>query len=218
MTQAVDPAGVCRHIAVYHPGPAGRRRRRYQRPGPQLDRHAATRWNGGANDNWLPARVPFSPLREQRARSRWVSTRDLPIHRHVLVCDGYFARCLGGTTPNRYYWMSAWIDPDGTDGGPVLIGPNINICGTTAGASWRTSKMPGSSWKVYQKLVLGALNTVVGYGLVNDFKQAADQSSGPFRHLTDTTAGTSPATSEVAELPKVLGAAGFLLSGHPHSR
>ncbi|OOK72265.1 phosphoesterase family protein [Mycobacterium kansasii] len=52
--------------------------------------------------------------------------------------------------------MSAWIDPDGTNGGPILIEPNIQ---PQQKLSWRI--MPQNledaavSWKVYQNKFLG---------------------------------------------------------------
>ncbi|COX45845.1 membrane-associated phospholipase C 2 plcB [Mycobacterium tuberculosis] len=150
--------------------------------------------------------------------------RDLPIHYLLAdtftVCDGYFCSLLGGTTPNRLYWMSAWIDPDGTDGGPVLIEPNIQ---PLQHYSWRI--MPenledaGVSWKVYQNKLLGALNnTVVGYnGLVNDFKQAADPRSNLARFgISPTYPLDFAADVRNNRLPKVSWVLpGFLLSEHP---
>ena len=142
-------------------------------------------WNGGANDGWLPAKVSNSPLQGNVPVPMGYYTRkDLPIHYLLAdtftICDQYHCSLLGGTTPNRLYWMSAWIDPDGTHGGPVRVEPNIQ---PLQHYSWRI--MPenlddaGVSWKVYQNKVLGALNnTVIGYnGLVNDVKQAGDPSS-----------------------------------------
>jgi phospholipase C len=142
-------------------------------------------WNGGANDGWLPAKVSNTPLQGNVPVPMGYYTRkDLPIHYLLAdtftICDQYHCSPLGGTTPNGLYWMSAWIDPDGTHGGPVRVEPNIQ---PLQHYSWRI--MPenlddaGVSWTVHQDKVLGALNnTVMGYnGLVNDFKQAGDPSS-----------------------------------------
>ncbi|WP_016719740.1 phospholipase C, partial [Mycobacterium tuberculosis] len=129
MTQAVDPAGVTlpyRFDTTRGPLVAGEC---VNDPDHSwIGMHNS--WNGGANDNWLPAQVPFSPLQGNvPVTMGFYTRRDLPIHYLLAdtftVCDGYFCSLLGGTTPNRLYWMSAWIDPDGTDGGPVLIEPNI---------------------------------------------------------------------------------------------
>jgi phospholipase C len=127
---------------------------------------------------------------------------------------------MGGTTPNRLYWMSAWIDPDGTHGGPVLVEPDIQ---PLQHYSWRI--MPenlddaGVSWKVYQNKVLGALNnTVIGYnGLVNDFKQAGDPSSSLARNgIAPTYPGTFAADIRANKLPAVSWVLpGFQYSEHP---
>ncbi|WP_122443658.1 phospholipase C [Mycobacterium attenuatum] len=182
-------------------------------------------WNGGANDGWLPAQAASSPLQGNVAVTMgYYTRRDLPIHYLLAdtftVCDGYYCSLLGGTTPNRLYWMSAWIDPDGTNGGPILIEPNIQ---PQQKLSWRI--MPQNledaaiSWKVYQNKFLGPLNnTVVGYnGLINDFQQAADPRSNlarfgiaptyPVDFAADVKNNTLPNVSWV--LP------GFLLSEHP---
>jgi len=182
-------------------------------------------WNNGNNDGWLPAQAAESRLAGNVPVTMGYYTRqDLPVH-HLLadtftICDQYHCSLLGGTTPNRLYWMSATIDPDGQHGGPQLTEPDIQL---VQQYSWTT--MPdnlsaaGVSWKIYQNKVLGAFNnTVIGYnGLINTFKQSANPSSGlarngiaptyPGNFADDVKANTLPAVSWV--LP------GFLLSEHP---
>jgi phospholipase C len=182
-------------------------------------------WNNGNNDGWLPAQAQFSPLPGNVPVTMGYYTRaDLPIHYLLAdtftVCDGYHCSLLGGTTPNRLYWMSAWIDPAGTNGGPVLVEPNIQ---PQQQLSWRI--MPENledaavSWKVYQNKLLGPLNnTVVGYnGLVNDFKQAADPRSNLARFgIAPTYPLDFAADVKNNRLPKVSWVLpGFLLSEHP---
>ncbi|QUR69827.1 phospholipase [Mycobacterium spongiae] len=182
-------------------------------------------WNNGANDNWLPAQAAVSPLQGNTPAAMGYYTRqDLPIHYLLAdtftVCDGYFCSLMGGTGPNRLYWISATIDPDGADGGPLVANP---ILQPQQRFSWRT--MPenledaGVSWKIYQNKFLGALNnTVVGYdGMLNDFRQAGDPRSNLARF------GVAPSyprdfASDVRKnrLPKVSWVLpGFLLSEHP---
>ncbi len=72
----------------------------------------AESWNGGVNDNWLPAQAkthsaahtPGDGLLRQDIRSTicWPT---------FTVCDRYFCSVLGPYC--RLYWLSATIDPDG---------------------------------------------------------------------------------------------------------
>lgn len=87
-------------------------------------------WNGGAMDGWLAAQAQVSSVQGNVPVTMGHYTRaDIPIHYLLAdtftVCDNYHCSLLGGTTPNRLYWMSAWIDPAGTQGGPVILEPNI---------------------------------------------------------------------------------------------
>ena len=72
------------------------------------------------------------------------------------ICDNYFCSVLGPTMPNRLYLMSAFLDPKGTHGGPVLKTPGTIAESTEAVGSVRWDTMPevlsdhGISWKVYQ--------------------------------------------------------------------
>ena len=182
-------------------------------------------WNNGAMDGWLPAQAQSSPLVGNVPVTMGYYTRqDLPIHYLLAdtftICDHYHCSLLGGTTPNRLYWMSATIDPDGTHGGPVLIEPNIQPVGQL---SWRI--MPenlddaGISWKVYQNKLLGAINnTIIGYnGLVNDFVQARDPSSNLARYgIAPTYPENFASDVRNNRLPSVSWLLpGFLYSEHP---
>ncbi|VAZ86483.1 Phospholipase C 2 [Mycobacterium persicum] len=90
---------------------------------------------------------------------------------------------LTETTPNRLYWISATIDPDGTQGGPVLADPIFLPVGKF---SWtimpQNLSAAGVSWKVYQNK--GPLNEVsIGIqGWVKSFKQAQDPRSDLARY------------------------------------
>lgn len=103
MTQAVDPAGVTlpyRFDTTRGPLVAGEC---VNDPDHSwIGMHNS--WNGGANDNWLPAQVPFSPLQGNvPVTMGFYTRRDLPIHYlladTLTVCDGYFARCWAGPRP-----------------------------------------------------------------------------------------------------------------------
>jgi phospholipase C len=65
------------------------------------------------------------------------------------ILDNYHCSVLGPTWPNRLYHLSAWIDPAGTDGGPIIS--NIDPVPYT----WKTYPealtAAGVSWQVYQE-------------------------------------------------------------------
>ncbi len=181
-------------------------------------------WNGGANDNWLPAQAntrtgPYVPM-----TMGYYTRQDIPIH-HLLadtftICDGYHCSLLTGTLPNRLYWMSAWNDPAGTNGGPQLVEPGFLPLHQY---SWRI--MPenledaGVSWKVYQNKDAGrVINTPISNnGLVQAFKQSGDPRSNLARY------GIAPgypvdfaADVKANRLPKVSWLVpNFLQSEHP---
>jgi phospholipase C len=68
------------------------------------------------------------------------------------ICDHYHSSVIGPTDPNRLYTISAWLDPAGKQGGPILSTSTTRVerYGTL---SWTT--MPeqlearGISWKIY---------------------------------------------------------------------
>jgi phospholipase C len=71
------------------------------------------------------------------------------------ICDAYHSSVIGPTMPNRLYSYSAFIDPAGAHGGPVLETPGFSDAkAAVASVQWDT--MPevlsdhGISWKVYQ--------------------------------------------------------------------
>ncbi|WP_197717904.1 phospholipase C [Mycobacterium basiliense] len=141
-------------------------------------------WNGGANDNWLPAQARTRSAPNVPLTMGYHTRDDIPIHFLLAdtftVCDRYFCSVLGPTFPNRLYWLSAWLDPAGANGGPLLA---TTPTPPTARFSWRT--MPqnlsdaGVSWKVYYDKRLGpAVNAYVGYGgIVHWFQEAQDPRS-----------------------------------------
>ncbi len=112
--------------------------------GPQ---HAA--WNSGAMDNWIPAHRAadgqYGPL-----TMGYMTRADLPFYYALAdaftICDGYHCSLMGPTRPNRYYLMSATIDPDGHSGGPM-------IDNSIRPLRWETYperlERAGISWRIY---------------------------------------------------------------------
>ncbi|HEX3797914.1 MAG TPA: alkaline phosphatase family protein [Verrucomicrobiae bacterium] len=110
-------------------------------------------WNGGKMDNWLPAHrkadgdiAPYVMGYHTRA--------DIPFQfalaEAFTICDGYFCSVMGPTWPNRMYWMTGTIDPEGKDGGPLIRNKAIK-----GGFRWMTYaerlEKAGVSWKIYNQ-------------------------------------------------------------------
>ena len=132
-------------------------------------------WNGGKMDNWLPAhrkaegeKAPYVMGYHTRA--------DIPFHfalaEAFTLCDGYHCSVMGPTWPNRMYWMTGTIDPDGQFGGPLIANDAIK-----GGFRWTTYaerlEKAGVSWKVYQQ------KDNYGCNMLENFKafQQADRNS-----------------------------------------
>jgi phospholipase C len=109
-------------------------------------------WNGGANDNWLPAHRAADGERGPMTMG-YMTREDIPYYYALAdaftLCDGYFCSVFGPTHPNRYYFMTGTNDPNGKGGGPA-----INNEGKAY--SWETYperlERAGVSWRVYHDL------------------------------------------------------------------
>ncbi|QUR69781.1 phospholipase [Mycobacterium spongiae] len=181
-------------------------------------------WNNGANDNWLPARVGTLPDANVPIVMGFYQRRDLPVH-HMLadtftICDSYHCSLLAGTLPNRLYWVSATNDPEGTQGGPQLINPDIpriqRFRWTTMAENLSAG---GVSWKLYESKFLGPLiDSLAGYGaIISDFQQAGDPRSELARRgVAPTYPGNFIADVMANKLPQVSWLVpNFLRSEHP---
>ncbi|NUS44098.1 MAG: phospholipase C [Mycobacteriaceae bacterium] len=172
--------------------------------------HAA--WNHGRNDGWMPMSIAEVGPGNAPAAMGYYLREDIPVHHDLAeaftLCDHYHCSVLGPTDPNRLYWISATIDPDGRAGGPLVHTPTTipqNVY------SWRT--MPenlsaaGVSWKIYNNRDLGPLSQVWLDGMLGCFKQAQDPNSDLYRRgrapvypntfRDDVAHGTLPAVSWV---------------------
>jgi phospholipase C len=128
-------------------------------------------WNAGAMDKFVEVHLAFDGPAAGPATMGYYERTDIPFY-HALadaftICDGYHCSVFGPTDPNRLYSMSATIDPDGTNGGPLLetlVGQRSNFEGKF---TWTT--MPeqlsaaGVSWKVYTGAGLGVFDNVLTY-------------------------------------------------------
>jgi phospholipase C len=113
-------------------------------------------WNNGAMDAFMTAHLASDGATNGPVTMGYFTSEDLAFYYALAnaftVCDGYFCSVFGPTDPNRLMGMSAWIDPHGTNGGPVVQTFTDRIAEYGA-LSWET--MPeallkaGVSWKVY---------------------------------------------------------------------
>jgi phospholipase C len=110
-------------------------------------------WNGGKMDQWLPAHRKADGPNGPYCMG-YYNREDIPFQfalaEAFTICDTYHSSVMGPTWPNRMYWMTGTIDPDGLHGGPIL--KNTAPAG---GYSWTTYaerlEQAGISWKVYQQ-------------------------------------------------------------------
>jgi phospholipase C len=109
-------------------------------------------WNGGRMDLWIPAHRFEDGARAPLTMGHYARA-DLPYYYALAdaftICDNYHASVMGPTHPNRYYFMSATIDPEGKHGGPALDNVPRDY-------SWETYperlERAGVSWRVYHDL------------------------------------------------------------------
>jgi phospholipase C len=105
--------------------------------------------NGGAMDRWIVAHRATN--QNLAPMTMGYHTRgDIPFYYALAdaftICDGYHCSVLGPTHPNRFFLMTATIDPDGRAGGPAL---------DNSGRHYRWETYPerlqraGISWRIY---------------------------------------------------------------------
>ncbi|MGH3832566.1 MAG: phospholipase C [Pseudonocardiaceae bacterium] len=132
-------------------------------------------WHSGAMDQWVIAHIAANGAGNGPAAMGYYTRADIPVHYALAdaftVCDHYFCSVLGPTDPNRLYWISGTIDPEGRHGGPLLETP---LDPTPAVYSWRTYpealQEAGVSWKVYQDKSVEILSQAFLSGMLERFK------------------------------------------------
>jgi len=113
-------------------------------------------WNNGAMDAFMTAHLSSDGATNGPVTMGYYTDNELGFYYALAnaftACDGYFCSVLGPTDPNRLMGMSASIDPNGTNGGPVVVTFSDRVA-EYGSLSWET--MPeallkaGVSWKVY---------------------------------------------------------------------
>ena len=111
-------------------------------------------WNGGKMDNWLPAHIAADGSSNGPYTMGYFEREDIPFQfalaENFTVCDNYYCSVLGPTWPNRLYLMSAWIDPPGQNGGPIIS--NVDPTPYTWKSYPEALTAAGVSWRVYQEV------------------------------------------------------------------
>jgi phospholipase C len=130
------------------------------------------------------------------------------------ICDNYYCSVIGPTDPNRLYSMSAWLDPAGTQGGPILSTSSSRVERFNT-LSWTT--MPeqlqarGVSWKVY-----GSADGNFGDNVLPYFKQYWSNPTLNANALAQTYPGGFQADVQAGTLPQVSWVLAPLISSeHP---
>ena len=109
-------------------------------------------WNGGKMDQWLPAHRTADGEHGPYTMG-YFKREDIPFHYALAeaftICDAYHCSVMGPTWPNRLYWTTGTIDPEGRLGGPV-----ISNKAPPEGFRWTTYaerlEEAGINWGVYQ--------------------------------------------------------------------
>lgn len=138
--------------------------------------HAA--WNGGRMDKWLPAHREADGVHGPYVMGYYMRA-DIPFQfalaEAFTICDAYHCSLMGPTWPNRMYWMTGMIDPEGTNGGPLT-----NNKAPKEGFTWKTYperlEEAGISWKVYQ------LDDNYGCNMLANFRAFRDAAPGSPLH------------------------------------
>jgi phospholipase C len=181
-------------------------------------------WNGGRMDGWVSAHRASDGASGPLTMG-YHTRDDLPFHYALAdaftICDGYHASVMGPTNPNRYYWMTGTIDPDGTSGGPATNNRGRRY-------RWETYaerlQRAGISWRIYRPEITAeypvGLDVIMNFAAFQDapttsalYEDAARQRSVDTM-LADIRTGNLPQVTwivppyDVCEHPDMLPAAG----------
>lgn len=107
-------------------------------------------WNLGRMDGWVAAHNKTNG-KSGPLTMGYYTREDLPFYYALAdaftICDGYHCSVMGPTDPNRYFSMTASIDPDGKHGGPAINNRGHRY-------SWETYperlQSAGISWRIYR--------------------------------------------------------------------
>ncbi|HET6326255.1 MAG TPA: alkaline phosphatase family protein [Planctomycetaceae bacterium] len=132
-------------------------------------------WNDGKMDNWLPAHRKADGVNGAFVMGHYTRA-DIPFQFAVAeaftICDAYHCSVFGPTWPNRMYWMTGMIDPEGRHNGPLLR--NTRPKNRAKEYTWTTYaerlEKAGVSWKVYQQKDNYGCNMLENFRVFRDAK------------------------------------------------
>jgi phospholipase C len=168
-------------------------------------------WNNGAMDSFMTSHLASDGTANGPVTMGYFTRSQLAFYFALAdaftICDGYHCSVLGPTDPNRLMWISASIDPNGTNGGPVvetfsdrpaeygkLTWPTMPEALLEAGVSWKVYNDPlgliGLSPLPYFKNYNDPLS-ITGLELIAN----ALTPTYPASFAADVAAGTLPSVS-----------------------
>ncbi len=110
-------------------------------------------WDNGAMDAWLPAHISADGVNGPYTMG-YLEREDIPFQfalaENFTILDNYHCSVLGPTWPNRLYHWSAWIDPQGVGGGPIIS--NIDPTPYEWESYPEALTAAGVPWQVYQEV------------------------------------------------------------------
>ncbi len=164
-----------------------------------------TYWDGGRLDGFVRGHLAVDGPANGPLTMGYYTRADLQFYYALAdaftICDHYFCSVIGPTDPNRLYTMSAWLDPAGSQGGPVLSTSESRVDRYRT-LSWTT--MPeqlqarGISWKVY-----GSADGNFGDNVLPYFKQYWSNPTLSANALTPSYPGSFQADVAAGTLPQV---------------
>ncbi|MGN6270555.1 MAG: alkaline phosphatase family protein [Sphingomonas sp.] len=107
-------------------------------------------WNQGAMDDWVVVHRGADGTAAGPLTMGYHTREDIPFYYALAdaftICDGYHCSVMGPTHPNRFYLMTATIDPEGKHGGAAINNSGRHY-------SWETYPerldRAGISWRIY---------------------------------------------------------------------
>lgn len=173
-------------------------------------------WNNGAMNNWIGAHASDGEAQPWTTMAYYDAT-DLAFYYALAnaftICDAYHCSVMGPTDSNHLYWLSAWLDPAGTQGGPLLATTSSSCLNGTGPHgqelkntfTWTTMpdvlQAAGVSWKFY------GTSNFAPYGFTEYFASFANTPNNPMYangvvptfedFLSDAASGNLPAVSWV---------------------